>query len=306
MRFPRGCAVSLFGRVCARDGGGTTVSLPGKRTEQLLAYLLVQRDRQHHREVLAGTLWPESSAAQSRKYLRQSLWQLRSLGIDDGLLIHDADWIRVDGGRLWLDVAELETAYAPVRFTPGEQLTAEQAAELKRVVPLYRGELLEGFYEDWCIYERERLKALYLSLLEKLLAYCEGHAEAEEGIGYGQELLRHDRAHERAHWRLMRLHCLAGNRTAALRQYELCRQALDEELQTVPGDQIRRLHRQIRAGEALVIQPLGRSGTLPGTASSTTPLEQALEALTVAHELILQTLDAARRNGHSAERLPHR
>src|SRR5262249_45155371 len=159
-----------------------------------LSFLLLFRDRPHHREVLAGTLWPESGTEQSKKYLRQSLWQLRAAaGVGPNhapLLRADAEWVQVNIGQLWLDVAHLEGAYARAKLTPGERLSDADAAEFARVVPLYRGDLLEGCYQDWCVYERERLKALYLSLLEKLLAYYEATSHPEEGVFYGDLLLR--------------------------------------------------------------------------------------------------------------------
>ena len=40
-----------------------------------------------------------------------------------------------------------------------------------------------------------------------------------EPLAYGARILHCDRARERTHRRLMRLHFLAGDRTAALRQY---------------------------------------------------------------------------------------
>ena len=33
----------------------------------------------------------------------------------------------------------------------------DRARSLEDAVSLYQGDLLEGCYEDWCIYERERL-----------------------------------------------------------------------------------------------------------------------------------------------------
>jgi len=297
------CAVLLLGRPCIR-AGDSEVELPGRRTKELLGYLLLFRERPHHREVLAATLWPESSTAQSKKYLRQALWHLGAFGtgLGDGqLLSGHSEWIQVDARRVRLDVAELEDAFAPVRLVPGEQIEPEAAVALKRVAPLYRGDLLEGCYQDWCVYERERVKALYLSLLEKLLAYCEVHAEPEEGLIYGEELLRHERAHERAHWRLMRLHYQAGDRTAALRQFERCREALKEELQTAPGERIHNLYEQIRSDAGLGAPPRRWGPTTPGGPDrddsvhpAPNALEQALDALSLASKLVEEAIRAAR------------
>ena len=39
---------------------------------------------------------------------------------------------------------------------------------------VYRGDLLEGCYQDWCLFERERLQNAYLAMLDKLMVRCHG------------------------------------------------------------------------------------------------------------------------------------
>jgi DNA-binding SARP family transcriptional activator len=216
----------------------------------------------------------------------------------------DGEWVQANASGAQVDVVELEHAFASVRTTPGEQICEHEAEALKRVVPFYRGDLLEGCYEDWCTYERERLKAMYLSVLERLLGYCEKRGLHEEGFEYGEQLLRYEHAHERAHWRLMRLHYLAGDRTGALRQFERCKEFLHAELGIEPGEAIMALYEQLRADHG---PPVRREGPLTsagpeqvrgaGAAGTLTlpvkPLLDALEALGQAGELLEQSMRAA-------------
>lgn len=222
--------------------------------QEILSYLLLFRQRAHQREVLAGTLWGSSTKAQSRKNLRQVLWQLqdrqrfnKQVTPQAPLLLVEREWVQVNAPMIWLDVAELESAFDLVSDTVGERMTQAQAHRVRESVALYRGDLLEGWPEDWCTYERERLRVVYLAMLEKLLGYCEATGTPQEGLVWGERLLRQDRAHERAHWRMMRLHHLAGDRTGALRQFERCRTALAEELGVKPGRLTTDLYEQIRA-----------------------------------------------------------
>jgi DNA-binding SARP family transcriptional activator len=83
-------------------------------------------------------------------------------------------------------------------------------------------------------------------MLDKLMDYCEKHESYEEGLGLGRNILEHDRARERTHRRLMRLHYLSGDRTAALRQYHKCVASLKEDLDVEPADRTRRLYEMIR------------------------------------------------------------
>lgn len=241
---------ALFGRFSAKANHGDWPQLDSRRLQQILSYLLLFRDRPHHRDVLSVTLWPGSTHKQGRKNLRQCLWQLQRLQSrppvgSEALLIAEKDWIRLNQAQVWSDVAEFEDVFSRVRTIPPERVQDGEAQLILEAVGMYRGDLLAGWEEDWCVRERERLKAVYLTLLEKLVGWCESSNRLEAGLAYGDTLLKHDRAHERAHWRVMRLHQLAGNRTGALRQFERCRTALDEELGVGPGRLTRSLYEEI-------------------------------------------------------------
>ena len=239
----------LFGKFTVQVAGQRTSALDSGKVQELLAYLLIYRDKPHSREGLAELFWQASSTAQAKKYLRQSLWQMQHLlpkGEAERLILIEPDWVRIaPGADYWLDVGEFEAAFRLAHGVPGQDLGAEVAASLQRAVTLYRGDLLEGWYSDWCLYERERLQNMWLATLDKLMSYCEARRDFEDGLSFGMQVLRKDRARERTHRRLMRLAYLAGDRTGALHQYERCVRALEEELNVRPGRRTQDLHRQI-------------------------------------------------------------
>ncbi len=248
--------VSLLGRFRAQRDQQALTGLEASKVQELLCYLLLHRDRSHPRESLAALLWGDTPTAQSRKYLRQVLWQLQAAleaegeAASDRVLLVEPDWVRIDSSAgLWLDVAEFERAFAPVHGVPGHQLEAQTACSLQHAVELYQGDLLDGWYQDWCIYERERLQNLHLAMLDRLMDYCEARRDYDGGLAHGERILRHDRARERTHRRLMRLLYLAGDRSGALRQYERCAAALKEELDVKPGKRTEALFQQIRADQ---------------------------------------------------------
>jgi len=249
-----GLSIRLLGRFSVQRNEREISGLEASRLQEVLSYILINRTRPHSRETLASLLWGESPTAQSKKYLRQTLWHLQTALQDedqsneDSLLSVDAEWVRVNSvSAAQLDVALFEEAFAQVQGVPGYEISSEKAQSLKDAARLYRGDLLEGCYQDWCIYERERLQNLFLMMLDKLMAYCESRNECEEGLGYGERILRLDRAREHTHRRLMRLYYLAGNRTAALRQYEKCVASLAEELNVKPARKTTELYEQICA-----------------------------------------------------------
>jgi DNA-binding SARP family transcriptional activator len=234
--------------VCDKELPG----MGGRKGEELLAYLVLFRDRPHHREALSETLWGgDALDLDPKKHLRQALWQLRLAfrpsHPDPFVVLTQGEWLRLDpDAEIGADVWRLEEAVASTRGLPGEALDAALAEEVRRATDLYCADLLEGWYGDWCVYERERLRTVYLSALDKLLAYCEANGLPEEGLFYAERILGQDRAHERTHLRMMRLHLMAGDRTRALRQFDRCAAALREELGVEPGGAAIALREQIR------------------------------------------------------------
>lgn len=247
--------IKMFGRFSAASPAGQLTGLTATKVQELLAYLLLHRDHPQSREVLAGLLWGDTESWRAKKYLRQALWQLqaalRSLGkLGQQVLRVDPEWVELrTAPSLWLDAALIDAAAAELAAAPTSgTLDPALRERLRAAVEVYEDNLLPGWYQEWCVYERDRLHSRYLALLDALMADCEVRGAGEEGIRYGALSLHHDRGCERTHQRLMRLYCLAGDRAAALRQYDRCVIALDEELGVVPAAETSALYERIRGG----------------------------------------------------------
>lgn len=95
------------------------------------------------------------------------MWQLQS-ALDGQANAGDAQLLRVNGdwiglneeAELWIDVVLFEQGLRTARGVPGRELSCALAAALTDAVSLYRGDLLEGWYQDWCVFERERLQSM--------------------------------------------------------------------------------------------------------------------------------------------------
>lgn len=232
--------VRLFGRLSMHSGSREVDQLPSGKPVELFCYLLLRRERPHSREVLASLLWGDCTTSQSKKYLRQALWHMKEIvgcrSHAAPVLLIDRDSVRFNAkSDVWLDVAAFEDACLRLQDVPHSRMTGAQAEVLKAAVALYRGDLLEGWYQDWCLFERERLQNLYLLILGKLMTYCEDHRQYQAGLEFGERILRIDRAHERTYQQMMRLQHLAGDRAGALRLYQRCAAVLQEELSVTPS-----------------------------------------------------------------------
>lgn len=271
--------ICLFGKFTLFHNGCEVDCVQSGRAKELFCYLLLHRDRPHSREILASLFWGDCTTPQSRKYFRQTLWQLQqpfqSLSPGGRILPlrADGEYVRVDSqDEFWLDIAVFEKAFAPIRGITGEQIDGQQAHVLRNAVSLYSGDLLEGWFQDWCLYHRERLQSIYVAMLDKLMGYSEFHHEYENGVSFGERLLLQDNARERTYFRLMRLHYLAGDRAGALRQFHRCAAALESELGVKPGKRTLELYEQIRtdrleASALAQVESARASGSIPALSS---------------------------------------
>jgi DNA-binding SARP family transcriptional activator len=263
--------VSLFGKFSVAGELSVLQGFETLKVQELFCYLLLFRLRPHPRESLASLLWGDTSTSQAKRYLSKALWQLQEAlsQVSPGakLLAIEPDWIQLDPqATFWLDVAVLEQAYQLVRDVPGEQLDDGQVQVIQEAVRCCQGDLLAGWYQDWCLCERERLQFLTLSLLDRLIRFSQARGEYEAGRLYAYQILSYDRAREQTHRQLMRLYYLAGDRTGALRQYQQCREVLMAELGVEPSRRTRDLHRRIQADEPLLLPAFSPSSTLPAPA----------------------------------------
>ena len=251
--------VFLFGRFCLRIAGQEMRELKASKAQELLSYLLLHHTRPHHREALAAMLWEDDmSNTQSRRYFRRVLWQLQSVlaafgeSPDSPILFIDEEWIQFNlQAPIWVDALFFEQTYKLVQDIPGHYLDSEQAHLLQQAVQVYQSDLLNGWYHEWCLFERERLQLILLDALDKLMLFAEVSGKYEAGIIYGIDILRRDKIREHTHCQLMRLFYLSGNRTAALCQYKQCAIILENELGIKPAQATEILRQQIEADQSI-------------------------------------------------------
>jgi DNA-binding SARP family transcriptional activator len=243
--------VQLFGSGQAQHYNRMIPGFPQQRACLLFSYLLLNKNHPHHRERLAALFWGDYSTEKARKYLRNALWRLRqtlqSVGIPNNeyLMISDDSVSFINSSPYWIDVEVFEETIIKNQETSIDQMTADHATHLESAVDLYIGDLLETVYEDWCLYDRERLRMLYLSTLNKLMVFHGNHGAYEKGLSYGEKILILDNTREKVHRQMMWLHWMAGDRNAAIAQFQRCRQILREELGIRPLNETRQVYDDI-------------------------------------------------------------
>ena len=232
--------IRLLGGLLIESDGRNLPRIPSRPGRSLFAFLVMNRDRQLSRDLLAGMFWPEMPDTQARRRLSQALWQIQTLFTEAGMpgsyLIATPNTVRFNpGADYWLDVEVFETAVNPLKDTPGDGSSrGGDPAALADAVELYRGDLLAGFYEDWVLMDQQRLRQLYHRALSHLAMMHKSRGEFEGALVYARRLVSLEPLREDAHRDVMRLCVLAGRPNEALLQYEVCYSALADELGAEP------------------------------------------------------------------------
>ncbi len=221
--------VQLLGRFTV-SVDGKVIDLPLRSAQTLLAYLILTVGKLHRREQLAGLLWPDTDEASAKGSLRHTLWRLRkALGPRDGLMVDDLSIGFDPHADYWLDAQALSARPAP---------DASVDALLK-VVSAYEGELLPGFYDDWIVLERERLRTSYEAWMAQLLEKLQAEQRWADVLEWGERWIAFGHTPEAAYRALIVAHVQRGDSAAAALTYRRCVDALRTDLGVDPSPQTR-------------------------------------------------------------------
>ena len=221
------------------EHGGRDVTFETRKAIAILAFLAI--DGRQPRDRIAAMLWPDAGADRSRGALRRTLSAIRTSPIGEAL---EAD---TSTAALREDVSHDVRKFRDLRAR----------GEHARAVREYAGDLLAGFalrdapdFEAWVEAQSEALRAELADSLETLIRDERDAGRPSKALGHAKRWLELDPLNEAAHRELMRLYALAGDRSAAIRQYHECVRQLDRELGVAPLEETVALYEEIRAGQA--------------------------------------------------------
>ena len=141
------------------------------------------------------------------------------------------------------DVDDFETCLTRAKSSADEN---EKIAQYEKAVGLVRGPYLADIGATWAILDQERLRQESLNAALRLVEICWDHRYLEKTVNACQRALEFDPASEPAHQALMRVHASRGDRTAVVRQYKICRDAL-KQLDLTPSEETEALYRELSA-----------------------------------------------------------
>jgi predicted ATPase/DNA-binding SARP family transcriptional activator len=222
-----------------------------RRQTRGLLYRLAADLRPVARTQLCYLFWPDVADATARRNLTRLLVLLRRALPQPTCLLTEEEIVALDPELTWCDTAvflRLTTADPPAR-----RQTLAQAAELAR------GPFLDGFalpdcpeFEAWMDRERRTWERRVFDTFAALIEAHTASHDYDAAIAAAHRYLRADELAEEIHRRLIALYAAAGDRTAALRQFEHCAVLLERELGVSPLPETRAAYEAARDGAVML------------------------------------------------------
>ncbi len=148
------------------------------------------------------------------------------------------------------------------RVIAGRPDDGATADALMQAVAAYEGELLPGFYDEWVVLERERLRASYEAWMAVLLDKLVAAQRWDDVIAWSERWIAQGHTPEAAYRALIVAHSSRGDSSSTAMTYRRCVEALRAELGVDPSPQTRAAYeRWLQGGQSrseadLPVRPL--------------------------------------------------
>ncbi|MNK78645.1 HTH-type transcriptional regulator MalT [compost metagenome] len=212
-----------------------------EKARQLFHLFLAHRGQMLPKPRIIDMLWPELDLAAADGTFRVALNALNKVleperkgGSPRFIVKEGATYGLRVGPDVWFDAAEFERLLDEAQAM---EALGENPVELyRRALELSEGAFLADYpqYEAWCERERERLADRYKEGALKLARGLYAHGDDEGAIQWAQCLIERDACAEEAYRVVMAAYYRQGDRPMALRTYDRCVIALDDELGVDP------------------------------------------------------------------------
>jgi DNA-binding SARP family transcriptional activator len=228
IRWPYPIKITTLGRfeVVIADVPLTMSGKTQRKPLELLKYLCVAGEQGTHQDLIEEALWPEADGEAAEQAFRTTLHRLRKLlQHDDAMLLADRQ-VSLDPSLVALDHVAFDRMAQDVDRT--------DTVALARVLARYRGHFLQGETAPWVLLVRERLRARFLDLTDRLGTLLEERGQTDEAVQRYLRALEVEPTAEVMCRRVMMAYVRLGRRAEAIEVYQRFSRALHMKLGVPP------------------------------------------------------------------------
>lgn len=228
IHWPYPVKISTLGRfeIVINDVLMTTSGKTQRKPLELLKYLCAVGVPGAHQDVIEEVLWPDADGEAADQAFRTTLHRLRKLLRHDDAVPFSDRHISLDPTLVSLDYMAFERMALDLDRT--------ETPAIEQALALYRGHFLQGEAAPWLLPVRERLRARFLELTERLGILLEERGQDGEAVQQYLHALEVEPVAEVMCRRVMMTYVRLGRRTEAIGVYQRFSHALRAKLGVAP------------------------------------------------------------------------
>ena len=263
--------IELFGTLSVTSKDGRPVSISGSKTQGLIAFLAANLGMSPTRDRIMALFWGDRFTDQARQSLRQAVSKLRRLGLDsdEDIVLTEDDRIGLNPETVQVDVDEF--------FDLAGNPTAEEA---QRALEIMKGPLLDGIYgqqvdfEDWLTTERQRVVSSASKMFEQVADHQVQQGELASALETARRLTSLDPLRDGSQMLVIRILAQAGERAAAIKQFNSYEAMLQDELGVGAGPDLQKLIREIRSEKFSAVEATSETPETSPPADRSAPQDE--------------------------------
>ncbi|HZH91023.1 MAG TPA: BTAD domain-containing putative transcriptional regulator [Pyrinomonadaceae bacterium] len=212
-----------------------------KRARDILCFIASRRHRRASKDTIIDTFWGEADFDAVEKNFHPTVSHIRkALNSNQPvkqnfLLYRDSDYLLNQEFSYHIDTEEFDRLVAEAEAARRSGDQARYISCYEAALALYRGNFMQGSYDEWVEEQRSYYREQHLRMLEVLAVAAQKNEDWSRSLQLAQQILADDQFREDVHCMIMRAQGALGNRAAIKEQYEHLRRVLRKELGVEPA-----------------------------------------------------------------------
>lgn len=228
-------SIKCFGGFEVINASGIPVKWISKKSSELLAFFIMNRNCKMDKWKIGEALWPEASEQQVTRNFHTTLFRLRKILTEEGIPIKirsekgTREGYLCNIGELNCDVIKLED-YMLQNMTIDEN----NISKYESMKSNFKDELFEGLNYTWCSLEKENFSTYFIDVLENMTRYYINKGHYKQAFTTIKNSLKIYPYKEKTHQMLMEIYFYENDKISIIKHYEEFKLLLKQDLDTEP------------------------------------------------------------------------
>ena len=227
--------IKCFGGFEVINAFGIPVKWISKKSSELLAFFIMNRNCKMDKWKIGEALWPEASEQQITRNFHTTLFRLRKTLNEEGIPIKICSEKGTREGYL-CNIGQLNCDVIKLNEYMLKNLTIDEIniSKYESMKSNFKDELFEGLNYTWCSSEKENFSRYFIDVLENMTRYYINKGDYKQALITIKNSLKIYPYKEKAHQMLMEIYFYENDKSSIIKYYEEFKLLLKQDLDTEP------------------------------------------------------------------------